>query len=207
MIDAAALRRHRIDRGLSQRQLAAAIGVDPLTVKRIEDGADPGDLPLRVLQRLTTTLGASPAQLLAAATDPTDDYDLAEAIGATLLATGRTTLDDLARGLSVSCAAVVAAVEALGPRLHAVGMTLARHHDTVWLAPRQPHVTNTAARRPLTIPEARLLRRIQRGENVAGTLSNADRQFTLPALQRRGLLCADGRLRLTASASTSIRGS
>lgn len=42
--------------------------------------------------------------------------------------------------------------------------------------------------RELSIAEARLLRRIHRGDNVSNTLSQSDRQFHLPALIRMGLI-------------------
>ena len=188
MIDAAALRRHRIDRGLSQRQLAAAVGVGPVAIKRIEDAADPGDLPLRVFERLRDTLGANPAELLVSPSDVTSDSDLVEAIGGTLLTNGRAMIGDLARALDVSFADVAVAMDVLALRLKVVGMSVARDHDDVWLVQRQPAATTTTASRPLSIAEARLLRRIHRGEQVTRTLSSADRQFTLPGLQRRGLV-------------------
>lgn len=42
--------------------------------------------------------------------------------------------------------------------------------------------------RELSIAEARLLRRIHRGENVSNTLCRPDRQFHLPTLIRMGLI-------------------
>jgi transcriptional regulator with XRE-family HTH domain len=49
-------------------------------------------------------------------------------------------------------------------------------------------VQATESRRELSIAEARLLRRIHRGDNVSNTLSHPERQFHLPALIRMGLI-------------------
>jgi transcriptional regulator with XRE-family HTH domain len=110
VIDPDALRRIRTDRGLSQRRLAAAIGVDPLTVKRLEDGADPGDLPLRVLEQLAGCL-AVPVQDLLRARTAGATGDLTQATGAALLAHGRTTITRLACALSATVDDIAA-----GPR-------------------------------------------------------------------------------------------
>jgi hypothetical protein len=48
------------------------------------------------------------------------------------------------------------------------------------------------ADRPLTVAEARLLRRIHRGEDVRRKLTRPDRELILPALQRRGLVVDHG---------------
>jgi len=71
-------------------------------------------------------------------------------------------------------------------------MTVARHHDEVWLVPHVPTPDAVAAARPLNLAEARLLRRIHRGEDVRRKLSKPDREFILPALQRRGLVVDHG---------------
>ncbi|WP_309232912.1 helix-turn-helix transcriptional regulator [Blastococcus sp. TML/C7B] len=99
-----AVRRLRTDRGLSQRRLAAAIGVDPLTVKRLEAGADPGDLPLRVIERLAHTLAAPLQDLLLPQHRAGEDTQLGPAVGAALLAHGRTTVTALATALHATVA-------------------------------------------------------------------------------------------------------
>jgi transcriptional regulator with XRE-family HTH domain len=192
VIDPDALRRLRTDRGLSQRRLAAAIGVDPLTVKRLEDGADAGDLPLRVLERLSHVLGAPVGHLLRQDEATDDSVDLTAAVGAALLGHGRTTITTLAAALDSTVDEVSAAVTALESRLSAAGMAVARHHDEVWLVPVVPTPDTLAAARPLTLAEARLLRRIHRGEDVRRKLTRPDREFILPALQRRGVVVDEG---------------
>jgi transcriptional regulator with XRE-family HTH domain len=187
VIDPAALRRIRTDRGLSQRRVAEAIGVDPLTVKRIEGGADAGDLPLRVLEQLAGCL-AIPVQDLLRTRTAAATGDLVQAVGAALLAHGRTTITRLAGALSAPVHDVATAFTVLDAHVAAAGMSVARHHDEIWLVPLVDTEKTAPADRPLTLAEARLLRRIHRGEDVRRKLSRPDREIILPALQRRGLV-------------------
>jgi transcriptional regulator with XRE-family HTH domain len=191
VIDPEALRRIRTDRGLSQRRLAAGAGVDPLTIKRLEGGADAGDLPLRARDQLADCLAVPVQDLLSepAAPAPTD---LARSVGAALLAHGRTTITRLARALSATVDDVAAAVAGLDAHLATAGMSVARHREEVWLVPLVDTEKTAPADRPLTLNEARLLRRIHRGEDVRRKLTNPDREFILPALQRRGLVVDHG---------------
>ncbi|SFK51160.1 hypothetical protein [Geodermatophilus ruber] len=71
-------------------------------------------------------------------------------------------------------------------------MSVARHQDEIWLVPLVDTARTAPADRPLTLAEARLLRRIHRGEDVRRVLSGPDRQFVLPALLRRGLVVDHG---------------
>jgi len=191
VINPDALRRIRTDRGLSQRRLAAATGVDPLTVKRLEGGADAGDLPLRVVGQLAGCLGVPVQDLLRQPTAPAPD-DLARSVGAALLAHGRTTVTGLADALRATVDDVATAVAQLDAHLARAGMSLARHQDEVWLVPLVVTEKAAPADRPLTLAEARLLRRIHRGEDVRRKLTKPDREFILPALQRRGLVADHG---------------
>jgi transcriptional regulator with XRE-family HTH domain len=189
VIDPVALRKLRHDRGLSQRRLAAVIGVDPLTVKRVECGANPGDWPLRILARLAETLGVAPSQLLQQVAPDVERCDgLARRVGGALLERDRTTLAALATMLDVDISDIRQAVASLDAHLRPAGMSLARHADEVWLVPLTPTRRTTAPERPLSVSEARLLRRIHRGEDVRRNLSQSDRKFTLPALLRGGLI-------------------
>jgi DNA-binding XRE family transcriptional regulator len=137
-----ALRRLRTDRGLSQRRLAPAIGVDPLTVKRLEDGAYAGDLPLHVVGRLVRTLAAPVGRLLRQQETTAAGVDHLTAVaGAALLAHGRTTVTNLATALGATVDDVTAAVTAVDAHLAGAGMSVARHHDDVWLVPLVPRRT------------------------------------------------------------------
>jgi transcriptional regulator with XRE-family HTH domain len=63
----------------------------------------------------------------------------------------------------------------------------------------------TESRRELSIAEARLLRRIHRGDNVSNTLSHPERQFHLPALIRTGLISmVNGRPELSSAVRLSL---
>ncbi|WP_141014467.1 helix-turn-helix domain-containing protein [Nocardioides sambongensis] len=212
MIDTTHLRVLRTDRGYSQRNLAKAAGVDPATIRRVEDGADPGDLPLRVLDRIATALGVPPATLLRPPDQtgpddhpvpgtgrPTDtsaerSRRLRQRIGSTLATTG-TTLSALAATLDTPIETVEAELEALTDHLHALGISLARHGETLRLNPLNVHPPATATPAasahptgPMNVNQARLLRRIQRGEDVRRSLSKTDREITLPNLARTGLV-------------------
>lgn len=55
------------------------------------------------------------------------------------------------------------------------------------IAPMALHSTAAADTRPMSVNEARLLRRIHRGEDVRRSMSRVDRELTLPSLTRRGL--------------------
>lgn len=94
--------------------------------------------------------------------------------------TARTTVSNLATALSATVDDVASAVTALEARLTGAGMSVARHHDEVWLVPRGRTPEAVAANKPLTFAEARLLRRIHRGEDVRRLLSEPDREFTPP---------------------------
>jgi transcriptional regulator with XRE-family HTH domain len=209
MIDVPRLRRLRHHRGLSQRQRAAAIGVDPLTVKRLETGAATGDLPLRVLGRLADTLGVTPAQLLAAPDDeeqqPTPTKLVAD-IGATLLACGRTTITALADTTNTTPADVTTALSQLAATLRPGGIAIARYGDEVWLAPTTVGAARPAtATRPLRADQARLLRRIHRGEDIRRKLNKTGRELVLPALLNQGLIDdRNGQLRLGEDAAISL---
>lgn len=64
MIDADALRHHRLLRGLSQRALAKRIGVNAMTIQRLEAGAEHSDLSISHLVRLCAELAVDANTLL-----------------------------------------------------------------------------------------------------------------------------------------------
>lgn len=83
MIDGDVLLARRTDRGLSQRQLGKLVGVNGMTIHRIEHGSDSSELPLAVLGRLADALDVDAGDLLlgrreagfAAAAPPRSDLD------------------------------------------------------------------------------------------------------------------------------------
>jgi transcriptional regulator with XRE-family HTH domain len=206
MIDGAQVRALRLDRGLSQRKLAAAAGVDPLTIKRIESGADGGELPLRVVAQLAGALGGDIAQVLsttdAAAQEP-EPRDLVVRLGSALLA-GRATKSALCSAMSATLDELEAAAAGLRLRLQAAGMALSDAEGCLLLVPTTDIGTRPVGR-SLNLAEARLLRRIHRGEDVRRRLTHADRTFVLPALLRLGLVDHDHQgLVVTAKARTAV---
>jgi len=118
------LRHHRTLAGLSQRGLAKAAGLGPLGIKRIEDGADAGRLPLAVVGRVADAIGITIDQLLGQPPAPAGG-------------TSGTALPD-------------------------------------------PE--------PLSYNQAKLLRRLHRGEDITRRLTRADRELTVPSLVRARLV-------------------
>lgn len=187
MINTTRLRTLRVDRGYSIRSLAKTAGVDHQTIRRLETGANPGDLPLRVLDRIASALGVTPATLLATKRD-VGQHDLQQRIGSLLLSCPGITTTTIATSLATPIETVEEALPALVEALAEVGLTVARHGDTLRIVPLGVHSTRDADTRPMTLNEARLLRRIHRNEDIRRSLSKADRELTLPRLIRTGLI-------------------
>lgn len=124
MINPSTLRHRRTLAGLSQRGLARVAGLGPLGIKRIEDGADAGRLPLAVVGRIADAVGVTINQLLAEPPNPTSSA------------------------------------------------------SDVGLAEPQP----------LTYHQAKLLRRLQRGEDIIRRLTGTDRELTIPSMLKAGLV-------------------
>jgi transcriptional regulator with XRE-family HTH domain len=204
VIDAQHLRALRIDRGLSQRKLAASAGVDALTIKRLEGGADPDDVTLRVLGKLAGALGVRSADLLAHTRNeiPANAIDAVGTIGSALAAGGRSTRTGLSRTAAIAPEEVDEVLAHLAVRLEPLGIAVARHGDEVWLAPQTAAAATGERHRPLDVNQARLLRRIHRGEDVRRSLTRAERTLTLPSLLRLGLVVhTDSGLQLSPAAS------
>jgi len=83
VIDGDVLLARRTERGLSQRKLGKLVGVNGMTIHRIERGSDASELPLAVLGRLADALDVDAGDLLlgrrdagpAAAAPPPSDLD------------------------------------------------------------------------------------------------------------------------------------
>lgn len=65
-IDGGLVRERRIDLGLSQRALGAAVGGNGMTVQRLEDASDTDDFPLSLARSLARALAVDFGQLLGA---------------------------------------------------------------------------------------------------------------------------------------------
>ena len=64
MINALALSHARTQRGLSQRKLAQLVGLNYQVIRRLEAGGNDGNLTLRDLDKICTTLAVPPVELL-----------------------------------------------------------------------------------------------------------------------------------------------
>lgn len=64
MINAITLAHIRTQRGLSQRKLAALVGLNYQVIRRLELGGDDGNLTLRDLAKICDALALAPARLL-----------------------------------------------------------------------------------------------------------------------------------------------
>jgi transcriptional regulator with XRE-family HTH domain len=208
VINAHLLRELRLDRGLSQRKLAASAGIDALTIKRLEAGADPADVTLRVLGNLADALGVRPADLLARSPAETSAQarEPVVTIGSALAADGRSTRTGLSRTALIPPEEVDEVLAQLAGRLEPLGIAVARHGEEVWLAPRTAAAATGERHRPLDVNQARLLRRIHRGEEVRRSLTKVERTLILPSLLRLGLVVhTDSGLQLSAAASRALR--
>jgi transcriptional regulator with XRE-family HTH domain len=190
VINADLLRELRLDRGLSQRKLAASAGVDALTIKRLEGGANPDDVTLRVLGKLADALGVRSADLLNHTRNETsaNAIDAVGTIGSALAAGGRSTRTGLSRTAVIAPEEVDEVLADLAVRLEPLGIAVARHGDEVWLAPQTAAAATGERHRPLDVNQARLLRRIHRGEDVRRCLNRVQRTMILPSLLRLGLV-------------------
>lgn len=190
MIDGNRLRNARLQRGLSQRRLAADAGTDALTILRLEDGADGGELPLRVVVRMAAALGVPLADLLPRG-DENSVAGVTDQIGAALLEHRSLSRTELSATGNLPAEDLDSALSTLAGRLHGTGMALAHRADTVALVPAVTTAPAEPVGRPLDLHQARLLRRIHRGEDVRRKLSRTQRELTLPSLLRAGLVQHD----------------
>jgi transcriptional regulator with XRE-family HTH domain len=205
LIDSGRLRHLRLDRGLTQRKLAAACGVVPLTIHRIEHDGNAGDLPLRVVQQLAAALGTDINALLDEPARSATEGDIVRRLGTVLFSQHHVADTELADTLGITLEELNVGLAALAASASTVGMTLLRNDGRNWLAPQQDRAAPTAPARSLTTAEARLLRRIQRGVDVRRRLTRAERQTVLPALLRLGILEATATgLRLSGPAAAAL---
>lgn len=204
MINPDRLRELRFDRGYSQRQLAALAGLGPLAIRRLEQGADGGELPARVLGRLATALGVTADELTTAPPGDEEDEDACCRAGALLLTRRTVTTDDLAAHLGLPADALEPVLTALTDKLAPVGMTITARPDGLRLQPTRINHSALGNTTPLTAAQAHLLRRIHRGDDTRRSLSHQERQFIQPRLARLGLITRQVQPRPTAVVQRSL---
>ena len=131
LLDAAAIRRLRLQAGYSTRRFARALGVSASTVRGLEDGSNHQQLPLALIARLAELGGVATRELFARATDepadPSTDDRIIEAALQSL--PGVVAASDLARALGWKLERARRALEALDRRLQPTG---ARLHRNSW---------------------------------------------------------------------------
>lgn len=197
MLDSGLLRRLRLERNLTERSLANAIGRSPSVVRQLEKGHGHEAQTLAVLWALSQVLGVRPAALLTDDPDVElhDDETHLEAALATLgIATSAAAL---ARGFGWSLQRTVAGLTALRTHRQDSGIRV-QHHAGKWrLLPARDVVPEEVLRRitrtdigqrRMSISLARILRQVAAGDVGAQWLKNAsvDQRNGLMQLQRLG---------------------
>ena len=210
----------RLELNLSQRDVAFDVGINPVTMSRLEQGRSDESLDLRTVDRLAAALGLSITSLFAQPDAeghpgmPTSDerrleallYDSRSALGA----------DDIALTLGWTLPRAHAALKRLRAALALRGTMIyssGRRHrvtarsDILTSKERQSAERTHHARLGLTVPEARLLQQVRRGTVRVGwtrSMSNKER-VAAGSLFKAGLVEAVGeRIQLTEDARFSL---
>lgn len=139
VLDGEVVRSRRVLLGLSQRALAAALGVTPRVIWRIEHGMRQNELDVSFIVDLSDSLAVTPAQLLLThettrRVDPGDQVDANDvrAVGAVLVGAGDWVLvDGVADALSWTRGRTLVALDDLGRRAMPLGQRVA------WLSDRE----------------------------------------------------------------------
>ncbi len=202
LLDAAAIRRLRLQAGYSTRRFARALGVSASTVRGLEDGSNHEQLPLTLIARLAELVGVTTRELFVRATDepadPSTDDRIIEAALQSL--PGVVAASDLARALGWKLERTRRALDALDRRLQPTG---ARLHRNGWqqyaIRPSSDHLSDQQQQalhrigprdRGLNHITARLLLAATRGElddRWFKTASNSER-VALQSLLKQGAL-------------------
>lgn len=202
LLDAAAIRRLRLQAGYSTRRFARALGVSASTIRGLEEGSNHHQLPLTLIAHLAELLGVSTRELFACITHdvvaPTTDDRTVEAAMQSL--PGVVAASDLAAGLGWTLQRTREALDVLDHRLQSTG---ARLHRNGWqqyaIRPATEHLSNQQRQdlhrigprdRGLNHITARLLLAATRGElddRWFKTASNSER-VALQSLLKQGAL-------------------
>jgi len=202
LLDAAAIRRLRLQAGYSTRRFARALGVSASTIRGLEEGSNHHQLPLTLIAHLAELLGVSTRELFACITHdavaPTTDDRTVEAAMQSL--PGVVAASDLAAALGWTLQRTREALDVLDHRLQSTG---ARLHRNGWqqyaIRPATEHLSNQQRQdlhrigprdRGLNHITARLLLAATRGElddRWFKTASNSER-VALQSLLKQGAL-------------------
>lgn len=201
-LDLPFVRARRIERDLSIRTVAPALGLSEPGWRRVEDGDTDANLSLAQVGTLADLLGVHPAELLVATDRPTApaagvDSTLTQRVGALLLVAGRAVpMATLADMLGATSDAVAAAVQALTAQLEPAGLVVSVGKPGVTIVPAALSLRDAAVRDALRVgdlrgalpgPAARMLHRIARGEPLPQAPKRQER-LRLQVLLRGGWL-------------------
>lgn len=218
LLDAAAIRRLRLQAGYSTRRFARALGVSASTVRGLEDGSNHQQLPLTLIAQLAEVVGISIRELFARATDepadPSTDDRIIEAALQSL--PGVVAASDLARALGWTLERARRALDALDRRLQPTG---ARLHRNGWqqyaIRPASDHLSDQQQQalhrigprdRGLNQITARLLLAATRGElddRWFKTASNSERVALQSLLKQGALITVAGETQIIPALETA----
>jgi len=217
LLDAAAIRRLRLQAGYSTRRFARALGVSASTVRGLEDGSNHEQLPLALIARLAELVGVATSELFTRATDvpadlSTDDRTIEAALQSL---PGVVAASDLARALGWKLDRARQALDALDRRLQPTG---ARLHRNGWqqcaIRPASEHLSEDQQQalhrigprdRGLNHLTARLLLAAIRGElddRWFKTASNSERVALQSLLKQGALITLVSETRIVPAADT-----
>jgi transcriptional regulator with XRE-family HTH domain len=206
LLDADLVRARRLELGLSERKLAALLGVSQTIVRGIEAGTNHKDLTLGDVQRLAGALSVEVHQLLTPAdadaaapagpvTHTTHLDHAVTQLGALLYDIDRLLpVEALAATLGLTLDQTHEALDELDRRLRPAGLLVHRLNNTVKLWRTLDAVTRSTlqytwrghlARRGLDVGQAQLLHQVRTGRRVK-TMRN-DQQVTAAELTNAGI--------------------
>lgn len=206
-LDVAAIERLRNERGLTRKELAAALALSPTSIRSLEDGTNHDRLKLQLLGRLADTLGHDLRALLipagdeAGATYETSDVPDDVKLEAVLASADRgLKRSELCKALNMDLRRVDRTLKTLRARLKGTGQRLHRLGDRSYrLRPYEEALSSTeldamvrttARRDGLRRDEAELLHRILHRQLPAhwDRHVNADKRMRMGALLKQGLV-------------------
>jgi len=217
LLDAAAIRRLRLQAGYSTRRFARALGVSASTVRGLEDRSNHEQLPLALIARLAELVGVATRELFTRATDqpadPSTDDRIIEAALQSL--PGVVAVSDVARALGWKLERARQALDTLDRRLQPTG---ARLHRNGWqqcaVRPASEHLSEDQQQalhrigprdRGLNHIAARLLLAAVRGElddRWFKTASNSERVALQSLLKQGALITLAGETQIVPAADT-----
>lgn len=201
LLDTDTIIRRQQNLRISQRQLAATLGVALTVIARLEDGTNHDDLPLHLVLRLADALAVRPEQILEDQPDPEpDEKSDSKTVGAMLAQTDTLTpTTAIAEALGWTLARTERALAQLADDLPDVGLKLHRLRGQVKLVPNNDATTPRDvedlvrlhhARDGMNRTEAQVLRTVLQGGDSRSLQGNSQ-QVALGRLRNAGYITRD----------------